>query len=101
LNPAEAALGIETDVPTLDGPTKVAVPPGAQSGDAVRLEGKGVPYLRRSGRGDQLITLVVETPQRLSSDQKRLFEELRATLPAAGVVERQKGFWGKVKERFV
>lgn len=100
LNAAEAALGTELEVPTIDSTQTIAVPPGAQTGDTIRLEGRGVPYLRRTGRGDEIVTVVVATPERLSPEQRQLYKELGATLPAAEVVERERGLWNRVKERF-
>ncbi|MGI5827855.1 MAG: DnaJ C-terminal domain-containing protein [Patescibacteria group bacterium] len=75
-----AALGGTTEVPTLDGSLKVKVRPGTQSGTMMRLRGKGVPYLRRSGAGDEYIRLIVDVPQRLSREQKRILEEFQKTL---------------------
>jgi molecular chaperone DnaJ len=88
------------EIPTLDGPEELVVPAGAQTGDTVRLEGRGVPRLRRNGRGDQLVTLVVVTPEKLTVDQQTLFEQLGDLLPGATVAERERSFWSRVKERF-
>ncbi len=76
LNFAQAALGTEVKVPTLYGDVKLKVPSGSQSGRIFRLKGKGVPHLRRNGNGDQLVKLVLETPEKLNKQQKKLFEEL-------------------------
>jgi molecular chaperone DnaJ len=100
LNPADAALGAEVMVPTLSGETRVTVPPGTQSGDTLRLEGIGVPYLRGRGRGDQVVTVHVKTPEKLTSQQRELLEQLRGTLPGAHVGRRNGGFWDKVKQKF-
>ena len=100
LNPAEAALGTVVEVPTLEEPATLRVPPGTQTGDTFRLEGRGVPYLRRSGRGDEIVTVAVATPERLTAEQRQLFEALRATLPQAEVVERGRSLWNRVRERF-
>jgi len=80
LNFAQAALGYEAVVTTLYGEEKLKVPAGSQSGEVFRLKGKGVPNLNRSGRGDQLVNLIVVTPEKLSQKQRRLFEELAETL---------------------
>jgi len=80
VNFAQAALGAEISVPTLDGEARLKVPAGTQSGTVLRLKGKGVPHLSRGGRGDQLVTVLVETPQKLSREQRRLLEELAASL---------------------
>jgi molecular chaperone DnaJ len=77
----EAALGIELDIPTLDGTTKLKVPAGTQSGHMLRIKGQGVPHLGRSNRrGDQLVAVRVATPEKLSKRQKELLKELQATL---------------------
>ncbi len=73
-----AALGIEMEVPTLDGMDKIKVPAGIQSGEVLRMKGKGIPHLGREGRrGDQLVTIRVQTPDKLSKEQKKLLEELQ------------------------
>jgi molecular chaperone DnaJ len=101
LNPADAALGAEVLVPSLDGERTLRVPPGTQSGDALRLTGLGVPRLRGAGRGDLIVTAVVMTPEKLTREQRELLEQLRDTLPRAEVVERDRGsFWDRVRERF-
>ena len=83
INFAQAALGNEVEVPTLDGKTKLKVPAGSQTGKVFRLKNKGVPHLHRSGRGDQLVTLLVVTPDSLTKRQRQLFEELVKTLGPA------------------
>ena len=101
VNAADAALGSELEVPTLDGPARVKMPAGTQTGDTFRLDGAGVPHLRRAGRGDQIVTVYVATPPRLSREQRELFEQLRSTLPRPEVVPQAKtGFWDRVRERF-
>ena len=72
----QAALGAEVEVPTLDGKVKYTIPEGTQSGSVFRLRGKGIPYLRGSGRGDQYITVTVETPKGLNEKQKDLLRQL-------------------------
>ena len=75
-----AVLGGEAQVPTLDGPVGIKVPPGTPSGRVFRLRGHGLPRAgEKAGRGDLLATLAVDLPQQLSSRQKELFEELRRT----------------------
>lgn len=73
---AEAALGAEIQVPTLDGPVTMRVPPGTPSGKTFRLRGKGAP--RRGGQGDLYVTVNVEVPARLSKEERELIEKLRA-----------------------
>jgi molecular chaperone DnaJ len=101
LNLADAALGAEVAVPTLPGTTTLRIPAGTQTGDTFRLDGLGVPRLRRGGRGDQVVTVTVQTPRRLNREQRDLLERLRVTLPGAEVVEHGKGgLWDRVREHF-
>jgi molecular chaperone DnaJ len=87
VNFAQAALGDNVEVPTLDGETPMKIPPGTQNGRVFRIKGKGVPRLNSRGRGDQLIIIRVVTPQSMDANQRRLFEELAKTLPAAKMPE--------------
>ncbi|MCJ7605485.1 MAG: molecular chaperone DnaJ, partial [Dehalococcoidales bacterium] len=80
VNIAQAALGAEIEVNTLHGPNKIKIPGGSQSGRVFRLKDWGVPHLRSHGNGDQLVVLRVETPENLSKEQKRIFEELAKSL---------------------
>lgn len=80
VNVAQAALGTEVEVPTLDGNTKLKIPAGSQSSQIFRLRHKGVPHLRGGGHGDQLVKLQVATPEALTKRQRELFEELSQTL---------------------
>lgn len=75
----DAALGAEVDVPTLDGVVKLRVPAGTQHGRVFRLQGKGVPDLRRGGstRGDQYVAVQIEIPTKLGRKQRKLLEQLR------------------------
>lgn len=74
---AQAALGEEISVDTIDGPVKIRVPSGTQPGTLVRLSGRGVPHVRGNGRGDQYVRIKVNVPKKLSRRQKELLEELR------------------------
>lgn len=74
---ADAALGTTVDVDTVDGPVTVKVPAGTQSGTDFKLSGHGVPHLRGSSRGAHIVTIVVDTPIKLSKQQKQLLEQLR------------------------
>jgi molecular chaperone DnaJ len=80
INVPQAALGGRVNVPTVDGEESLIIPPGTQSGKVLRLKGKGVPRLRRNGRGDQLVVISVEVPRTLTPDQRRLFEQLAETM---------------------
>jgi molecular chaperone DnaJ len=72
----QAALGAAIDIETLDGPERVKVEPGTQSGTVVRMRGKGVPHLNRRGRGDLFVTMHVVTPKNLDREERRLLEQL-------------------------
>jgi len=95
----QAALGTALDVPTLDGRVEMKIPAGIQGGTLLRLRGKGVPYLNRSGRGDQIVRVVVETPSRLSADQRALLEQF-AEASGDAVSPRHTSFFDKVRELF-
>jgi molecular chaperone DnaJ len=71
----QGALGAEIDVPTLDGKVKLKIPTGTQSGKVLRLRNKGLPTLRTTSRGDQLLHIFVETPTQLSRSQRELLEQ--------------------------
>lgn len=73
---SQAALGEEIKVPTLGGHVKLNISPGIQSGTILRLRGKGMPSMRRYGRGDQHVRVIVKTPTKLSPEQKSIFERL-------------------------
>ncbi len=81
IGPAQAALGSSFEVPTLDGPEVLEVPAGTQHGTEFRLRGKGMPRLRRSGHGDQIVTVHVSVPKRLS---RKAREALQAYAEAVG-----------------
>jgi molecular chaperone DnaJ len=81
VNFTTVALGGEVQVPTLDGPEKVKVPEGTQTGTTLRLRGKGMPDVNGRGRGDLFATVQVQTPRKLTKDQKRLLEQLANALP--------------------
>jgi len=80
INVAQAALGAEVKVPTLEGEEEVSIAAGTQSGTVLRLRRKGVPHLRKNGRGDELVLLRVVVPTKLSREQRRLLQELGKTL---------------------
>jgi molecular chaperone DnaJ len=73
---AQAALGAEVDVPTLDGKAKLKIPAGTQTNTVFRLRGKGLPSLNRLGRGDELVRVIISTPTKLTPRQKELILEL-------------------------
>ena len=75
----DASLGTEIEVDTVDGPVNMKVPIGTQSGTDFKLSGHGVPRIRGGGRGAHIVTVVVDTPEKLSSKQKDLLEEFKKT----------------------
>ncbi len=100
INVAQAALGDTVAVPTLDGEETIDIPMGTQPGKVFRLRGKGIPHLRRSGRGDQLVVVQVSVPTSLTAEQKRLFTELSKTLGREVISQNEKGFLDKLKNLF-
>ncbi len=96
INVAQAALGDEVMVPTVDGEEKLSIPAGTQTGKVFRLRGEGVPYLRRNGRGDQLVIVQVATPTDLSDKQKQLFKDLGKTLGREVIPQEEKGLLEKI-----
>jgi molecular chaperone DnaJ len=97
INIAQATLGAEVDVPTVDGPTKLKIPAGIQPGKVLRMHGKGVPHLRGNGRGDQMVVVNVEVPKNLTSDQRILMEKLAESL-GSEVRPAERGFLDWLKE---
>lgn len=97
INVAQAALGDEVEAPTVDGPAKLKIPAGTQPGRSLTLKGKGVPKLRGNGRGDQMVVINVETPTKLSNEQRKLFEQLGKSL-GHEVQPQEKGFLEWLKE---
>ncbi len=83
VNFAQVALGDEVEVPTLNGKARIKIPSGTQTGKLFRLKDKGIAHLRGGGRGDEVVRLKVETPEKLTKEQKKLFEELARSLGTA------------------
>ena len=83
INFAQAALGSEVEIPTLYGKEKINIPSGSQTGREFHLKNKGTAHLRRNGRGDQIVRLLVVTPESLTKEQRKLFEELADSLKQA------------------
>lgn len=100
----QAALGDELEIPTLDGKVKYTIPEGTQTGTTFRLRDKGVPSLNGRGRGDQLVTVKVETPRSLTQVQKEALRKFGETLSAKPVEKPKaepegKGFFGKHQKK--
>lgn len=100
INFAQAALGDEVEVPTMDSGVSLKIPPGTQTGKLFRLKEKGVPHLRGGGRGDQLVIVHVVTPESLSEEQRKLFQQLAKTLGPATIPKEQKGLFQKLRDVF-
>ncbi len=99
VNLAQAALGTEINLLTFDGLESVKIPEGVQTGSRVRLKNLGVPRLQGSGRGDLYIQVDVKVPSKLTREQRKLFEQLRETLPEENE-PHEKGLLDKVKDYF-
>lgn len=97
INVAQATLGAEVEIPTLKGTEKIKIPAGTQPGKVFTLKGKGIPHLRGSGNGDQLVVVNVAVPTHLSSEQRELFETLAKTL-GTDVSPQEKSFVDVLKE---
>ncbi|MFN2519522.1 MAG: molecular chaperone DnaJ [Candidatus Limnocylindria bacterium] len=103
VSPAQAALGEELEVPLIEGgKAKVKVPSGAQHGEVVRLRGKGVPRLGRSGRGDQLVVLEVVVPRSLSKEERHLYGKLRelSGTPVRDDEDDRDGRFDRIRDAF-
>lgn len=94
----QAVLGDNIVLDTLEGKVKLSIPEGTQSGKILRLRGKGLPEVRGRERGDLLVVLEVETPLRLSSDERRIFEQLRDMQGQRQ--NKPKSFFKRARERF-
>lgn len=97
INVAQAALGAEVTVPTVDGEEILRIPPGTQPGKVLRLRDKGVPHLRGSGRGDQLVVINIAIPKSLTADQRSLFENLATSL-GSEVRPQERSFFDWLKD---
>ncbi len=96
---AQAALGDEIEVPTLDGKVKYSIPEGTQTGTVFRLREKGIPKLRGNNRGDQYVKVVVDTPKKLNDKQKELLREF-AKECGEEVHEKKTTFGQKIENMF-
>lgn len=95
---SQAALGAEIEVPTLEGKVAVTIPEGTQSGRRMRLKAKGIQKLGGYGIGDQILTIHVETPTRLSSEHREIFKRLAELDGDSNPMGR--GFFDKVRDLF-
>ena len=104
INVAQAALGDEIEIPTLEGSIKRPIPAGTQTGETITIRSMGVPKLRRdgsnAGRGDLVVTIQVRTPTNLTKKQRDMLMELGKTLDREVVPQREKSFFERVKDAF-
>ena len=96
---AQAALGAEIEVPTLEGKVSLRIAEGTQSGKVLRLRGKGLPSVGTTARGDQLVRLFVEVPTQLTARQRELLEKFAAE-GGTEVSPVTKGFLDKLRDLF-
>lgn len=94
----QAACGAEIEVPTLDGKVRYNVPEGTQTGTTFRLKGKGIPYVGYKNRGDQYVTVIVETPTKLTKEQKEILKQFEEASKDAH--PKRKSFFDKLKKNF-
>lgn len=97
INIAQATLGAEVEVPTINGTERLYIPAGTQPGKVFTLKGKGVPHLRGRGKGNQVIIVNVKIPTRLNSKQRDLFEKLATTMNSE-VYPQERSFIDMLKE---
>jgi molecular chaperone DnaJ len=95
----QAVLGAEVDAPTIDGPVRLRIRSGTESGQVYRLRGKGVPHLRGSGRGDQHVHVEVCVPKKLTPKQRELIEALGREL-GTEIRSRPPSFLEKMRSLF-
>lgn len=96
INFAQAALGANLQIPTLDGnPDRLEIPAGTQTGKSFRKRGLGIPRLQRSGRGDLIVTVRVKTPTSLNTEQKELLRRLAESF-GDETTEHRKGFFDRI-----
>src|SRR6266550_3151468 len=95
LSVAQAALGDTVEIPTVDGPERIEIPPGTQYGKTIRITGRGVPHVRSGRRGDQLVYVRVVIPTNLTEEQKQALRQLGGVIGKPQQIE--KGFFDKFK----
>jgi len=100
---SQAALGTRLEIPTvIDGQAMLEIPPGIQSGQALRLRERGMPRLRGTGRGDQIVRVLVWTPTSLSREERDALEKLAEVESDPPVPDSEEpGFWERVKRAFI
>jgi molecular chaperone DnaJ len=96
---AQAALGAEIDVPTLDGKETLTIPPGTQTGEVIKMRGRGMPDIRSHGKGDLLVQVHIEVPKKVTKNHEELLRQL-ADMENTHVTPKRKNFFDKLKEYF-
>ena len=97
----DAALGMNVEVPTVEGKVKIKIDPGTQSGKVLRLKGKGLPDVNAYGRGDLLVEISIFTPTVLNADEKKIIEQLKTAKNfEPNPNKKEKGFFDRMKEYF-
>lgn len=99
VNVAQATLGAEVEIPTVDGPQSLRIPAGTQPGKVFTLRGKGVPHLHSTGRGDQKVMMNVQIPTHLTEEQGELFTQIADTL-GTEVSPQERGFFDVLRDAF-
>ena len=97
---AQAVLGAEIEVPTVDGKVAQKIPEGTQSGTKFRLRGQGIQYLNGRGRGDQYVIVDVEIPKKLNRTQREALKAFEDSLKDENY-EKRKSFFKNLKDRFM
>ena len=97
---SQAVLGASIEVPTLDRPHTLKVPPGTASGEVFRVRGKGIAHPRTQDKGDLLVQVAIDVPKKTNDKQRELLREL-AEVENANVTPHRKSFFEKVREYFV
>ena len=95
----QAALGVTLPFETLDGTEELTFSPGTQTGHVVRLRGRGVPVLQGRGRGDLMVSVVVEVPTELTKEQEQLLRDLAAQREEI-VAPQEAGLFSKIRHAF-
>lgn len=97
----DAALGTQVEIPTIDGKVKIKIDPGTQGGKMLRLKGKGVPEINGYGKGDLLVDVNIYTPAHLTSEEKAMMENLKASKNfQPNLNKKEKSFFDRMKEYF-
>ena len=96
ISPAQAVLGDEVSVKTLDGEQKIQIAAGVQSGNSIKIKNAGVPYLSRpSQRGDHIVVISVKTPLHISDEERQLYKKLyelqKNKKPQSSIMDKVKG----------